>query len=78
MQASYSLTELCTVISEAVAESLPETYRVRAEISSLTVKGGHCYMELVEKAPATGLPSARIRATCWQNVWTMLSAWFQQ
>ena len=78
MQASYSLTELCTPISEAVAESLPETYRVRVEISSLTVKGGHCYMELVEKAPATGLPSARIRATCWQNVWTMLSAWFQQ
>lgn len=40
-------------------------------------KGGHCYIELVEKGAAGGLLAAKMRATCWSNVYTMLAAFFR-
>lgn len=72
----YSLSELCDVLSAVIEDTLSDTYWVRAEISSMSVKSGHCYMELVEKAPATGILSAKLRAVCWANTYTMLSAYF--
>ena len=58
-------------------ECLPETYPVQAEIASLSEKGGHLYLDLVEKADR-GLMAARMRATCWQQRWGMLRAYFEQ
>ena len=58
--------------------TFPDTYRVKAEISSLSERGGHCYLELVEKASDGGILSAKVRATCWSNVWGMLSAYFKE
>jgi exodeoxyribonuclease VII large subunit len=49
---------------------------VRAEIASMSVRG-HCYMELVEKAE-NGILAAKVRATCWSNVYSLLSAYFAQ
>lgn len=72
----YSLSELCQTIASALETRLSATYWVRAEISSLSLKGGHCYMELVEKANATGMLSAKVRAVCWANTYTMLSSYF--
>ena len=72
----YSLSELCSWIQEAVATDLPDRYWVRAEIASMSVRG-HCYMELVEKAE-NGTLAAKVRATCWSNVYGLLSAYFQQ
>lgn len=73
---TYSLSQLCEQIQDALAMELANTYWVRAEIASLTVRGGHCYLELVEKADTTGQMSAKVRATCWSNVYKMLSAYF--
>ena len=72
---SYSLSELCEHIGGAITFALPEQYWVRAEISSLSERG-HCYMELVEKSDRTGILAAKLRATCWQQTWQMLSAYF--
>ena len=72
----YSLSELCSWIQEAVATDLPDRYWVRAEIASMSVRG-HCYMELVEKAE-NGTLAAKVRATCWSNVYGLLYAYFQQ
>lgn len=72
----YSLSELCSWIQEAVATDLPDRYWVRAEIASMSVRG-HCYIELVEKAE-NGTLAAKVRATCWSNVYGLLSAYFQQ
>ncbi len=72
----YSLSELCSWIQEAVATDLPDRYWVRAEIASMSVRG-HCYMELVEKTE-NGTLAAKVRATCWSNVYGLLSAYFQQ
>lgn len=72
----YSLSELCAEIQEVVGNNLLERYWVRAEIASLSARG-HCYMELVEKAENNTL-AAKVRATCWNNVYSLLSAYFIQ
>lgn len=73
---TYSLKELCDWIEEVVENDLSERYWVRAEIASMSVRG-HCYMELVEKGE-NGILSAKVRATCWNNVYALLSAYFAQ
>ena len=73
---TYSLKELCDWIEEVMEDDLPERYWVRAEIASMSVRG-HCYMELVEKGE-NGILSAKVRATCWNNVYALLSAYFAQ
>ena len=70
----YTLSELCSCIDEALGMELNDTYWVRAEIASLTERG-HCYMELVEKAKNNAI-AAKLRATCWQHVYHLLSAYF--
>ena len=72
----YSLKELCDWIQEIVENDLPNHYWVCAEIASMSVRG-HCYMELVEKAE-NGILAAKVRATCWNNIYNLLSAYFVQ
>lgn len=72
----YNLRELCEWLQDIVGSEMPDRYWVRAEIASMSVRG-HCYMELVEKAE-NGILSAKVRATCWSNVYGMLSAYFAQ
>ena len=72
----YSLSELCAEIQEVVENDLLDRYWVCAEIASLSARG-HCYMELVEKAEDNML-AAKVRATCWSNVYSLLSAYFIQ
>lgn len=70
-----NLSSLCMLIESALSP-LSDSYNVKAEISSLSVRGGHCYMDLVEKSADGGSLAAKVRATCWSNVWTVLSAYF--
>jgi len=72
----YSLLELCGWIQDVVGNDMPDRYWVRAEIASMSVRG-HCYMELVEKSE-NGILAAKMRATCWSNVYALLSAYFAQ
>ena len=65
------LSELCALIGEALDESLEPSYWVQAEISSLSEKGGHLYLELVEDK------KAKVRATCWAGNKEMLIAYFE-
>ena len=67
----YSLSELCALIGEALDEGLAGSYWVKAEISSLSERGGHMYLELVEGK------SAKMRATCWAGTKEMLMAYFE-
>ena len=67
----YTLSELCAIIGEALDNSLAPTYWVQAEISSLSEKGGHMYLELVEGK------NAKMRATCWAGTKELLTAYFE-
>ena len=69
--ASLTLSQLCELIGEALDEGLASTYWVRAEISSLSERGGHMYLELVEGN------DAKMRATCWSGTKEMLTAYFE-
>ena len=40
---------------------------ITAELSDVAVRGGHCYMELLQKDPATGATVAKARAAIWAN-----------
>ena len=73
---TYSLTELCYRIQQVVDNGLSEHYWVRAEIASISERT-HCYMELIEKAD-NGILAAKMRATCWSNIYHLLSAYFAQ
>lgn len=73
---SLSLTELSLHIEQAIEAELDDTYWVRAEIASLSIRNGHAYFDLVEKA-ASGQLSAKQRATCWANVYGLLQPYFQ-
>ena len=49
---------------------------VKAETSDLQVRRGHCYMELIEKHPDTGVTIAKVQAVVWANVFAALNAQF--
>ena len=68
---SITLTELCAIIGEALDECLEPSYWVKAEISSLSERGGHMYLELVDGK------SAKVRATCWAGNNELLMAYFE-
>ena len=68
---SYTLSELCAEIGEALDLSLAPTYWVKAEVNSLSEKGGHMYLELVEGK------TAKMRATCWQGNKELLMSYFE-
>lgn len=52
-------------------ESLAPSYWVKAEISSLSERGGHMYAELIDGK------TAKMRATCWSGTKEMLMAYFE-
>lgn len=68
---ALTLTELCLLIGEALDDSLAPSYWVQAEISSLSIKGGHMYLELIDGK------TAKMRATCWTGTQEMLNAYFE-
>lgn len=56
----------------------PETQNVwvTAELSDVAVRGGHCYMELLQKNESTGATEAKARAAIWANVYVRIRTEF--
>ncbi len=75
---SFSLSELNAQVRNAIREHLPETYWLRAETSDVRRnQNGHCYLEFIEKDAKGQNIVARARAIIWNNVFTMLLAYFE-
>lgn len=72
------LLELQQQISEAVQRSFLKPCWVRSEINSLSVRGGHCYLELVQKDPKDNHLLARAQANVWANVFAYLRPFFEK
>ena len=72
---TLTLSQLSDLIETTIENALPSTYWVTAEIASLSEKGGHLYLDLVEKGDR-GLMVARQRATCWQNRQQLIQTYF--
>lgn len=59
----------------AALMTVPDTQNiwVTAELSDVAVRGGHCYMELLQKHPDTGATLAKARGVIWANVYSRLA-----
>lgn len=70
-----TLRELMNVVGQLV--QVPETSGVwvTAELADVAVRGGHCYMELLQKDDG-GRQIARIRGCIWANVYSRLAPYF--
>lgn len=71
-----TLSGLCAIITRQLAVAALREVWVVAELSDLRVSGGHCYMELIEKNPATGQTTARLRGIIWAGTFARLHADF--
>lgn len=59
------------MIGEVLDDNLAPSYWVKAEISSLSERGGHLYLELADGK------TAKMRATCWAGNRELLMAYFE-
>ena len=76
MNSHYTLRQLNLMVRDAIEMQLPDEYWVEAELSECRERGGHCYMELIEKDEQTNTPVARASAKCWRQTWQMLQPTF--
>lgn len=70
-----SLIELANRITRLVQQPETQNVWVVAELQDVACRGGHCYMELLQKDDG-GRQLARIRGCCWANVYGPLSRRF--
>lgn len=73
-----TLYELNSLVREVVETSFASGYWVEAELSEVREVRGHCYMELIQKAPFSATPVARASAKCWKNRWSSLRPKFER
>lgn len=76
----YTLSQLCALIGEVIEADFPDTYWVTAEVASVSTRGGHGYLDLVESQDSQekGTLSAKMRANCWANRWIPINAYFTE
>lgn len=73
-----SLSALQKLIRDSLITAMPGSYWVTAEIAELKENySGHCYLELVEKAPDSNALKARARATIWAARYHILKSIFE-
>lgn len=70
-----SLSQLAASLRNAICAVTPRGVWVVAELYDVAVRGGHCYMELIEKDSNSNI-TARLRAVIWANVFRTISAEF--
>ena len=73
---ALTLRQLAALVGRSLAVPALQSRWVVAELSDVRTNNGHCYLELLEKDPATGAVLARMRAAIWANVFVRLNALF--
>ena len=66
------------MVRDAIEMQMPDEYWVEAELSECRERGGHCYMELIEKDEQTNTPVARASAKCWRQTWQIMQPHFER
>ena len=72
MVKSLTLFELNSLVRSAVELTLADDYWVEAELAEVRERGGHCYMELVQKNADGATTVARASAKCWRSAWALV------
>ena len=76
-QHALTLFELNAMVRGVIERCLDRAYWVQAEVSEVREVKGHCYLELIQKAPFSPTPVARASAKCWRNSWQRLKPKFE-
>jgi len=72
-----SLFDLTLMLESIIDDSFGGQYFwVTAEISSINVRRGHCYLNLIEKDPGSAFPKAEMKGIIWQNNFERLNEKF--
>ena len=66
------------MVRDAIEMQLPDEYWVEAELAECRERGGHCYLELIEKEDTTNTPVAKASAKCWRQTWQMIQPYFER
>jgi len=78
VEGQISLSELNSLIKDALEVSFPEQLWVIAEIGELNVnRAGHCYLDLIEKNSLSDEILARTRATIWSWQFRFIQPYFE-
>lgn len=78
MKNAVTLSELNSLVRRVLEIEMPDTYWVKAEISTMQVAyNGHCYMELVQKDSTGGNFVAKARANVWKSTFQPLRTRFE-
>ena len=73
-----TLSQLQAAVHDTLTQRFAQPLWVTAEIADLKVNAsGHCYIELVEKGGANGVPLAQARAVVWQSAYVQISSRFE-
>ena len=73
-----TLRQLNLMVKDAIEMQLPDEYWVEAELAECRERGGHCYLELIEKEATTNTPVAKASAKCWRQTWQMIQPYFER
>lgn len=73
-----TLRQLNLMVREAIEMQMPDEYWVEAELAECRERGGHCYLELIEKEVTTNTPVAKASAKCWRQTWQMIQPYFER
>lgn len=73
-----TLYDLNSLVRETIELAMPGDFWVEAELSEVRERGGHCYMELVQKDADGMVPVARASAKCWRSSWALVRPHFER
>lgn len=71
-----SLSDFCSYLNGLISTDATRDVWVTGELSDFSVRGGHCYTDLIEK-DGQGKPTARVSVRIWRYVYDRLSLKFQ-
>lgn len=76
IEGAVTLEALNKLVGRLVTTDLTQNVWITAELSDVAVRGGHCYLELLQKDPATGRQIAKARGIIWANIYPSIAGNF--
>ena len=73
-----SLYELNLRVRAVLEDSLSEPVWIQAELSSVSTRGPHCYVEFVQKAEEGNTFIAKAKGQIWGSKWAMIRPYFER
>ncbi len=73
-----TLYELNTQVRSVLEKNFSEPVWIQAELSSVATRGGHCFLEFVQKSSVGNTFIAKARGQIWNRTWTYMRPYFEK